>query len=114
MIPLSIRYYQKQRPTTAISSTEILSLGLGISAITATFMYVYSALFFYFVGDDFMLWSKANMDALQWQQMQEQLSTMPSYFLSPWFQAFVMFLTVFLIGFIITIICMLVIKLSQR
>lgn len=109
-IPLSIRYYQIQHIEQTISTKEILSLGLGISSIVAICMYVYSVLFFSYLGDDFMKWSQENMDAAQWQQMEAQLSTMPSYFLNPWFQAFVMFMTVFLIGFIITMLCFLFIK----
>jgi hypothetical protein len=110
-IPLSIRYYQLQQPTQSISLKEIWSLGMGISTLAAAFMYVYSALFFYYAGDNFVKWTQVNMDAVQWQKMQAQMATMPSYFLSPWFQALVMFVTVFLIGFIITLTCALVVKL---
>ncbi|WMX13525.1 DUF4199 domain-containing protein [Aureispira sp. CCB-E] len=113
-IPLSIRYYQQQHSKQPLSLKEIWSLGIGISTVAATFMYLYSALFFHYMGDDFMQWTQANMDSTQWQQMQAQMATMPSYFLSPWFQAFVMFATVFLIGVIITIICTLVVKLRPN
>lgn len=103
-IPMGIKYFKEQVNEQLVSFKEATLIGLSISTISASFMYVYSALFFGYNSQQFMEWSKANMSTEEWDAMQQQLATLPSYFVSPWFQGFVMFLTVLIIGVIITLI----------
>ncbi len=113
-VPLGIRYFRDQLNQGIVSFTEGLRIGLGITFITSIIMGLYSALFFVFQGDEFQNWYKAHMSPEAWDQAQQQIASMPNFYLSPWFQGFVMLLTVFFIGTVITLLSALILKRNVR
>ncbi len=64
------------------------------------------------LGDEFLKWYEESFSLEQWQEMQAQLATIPSYVMTPWFQGVVMMLIVFVIGLIMTAVSSLVLQKS--
>lgn len=102
-IPLAIKHY-KTTVNQNVRFADGLKIGLSISFLSATFMFIYAYCFFLFQGDEFMEWAQEGMSPEQWANMQQQMAEMPDYMMAPWFQGMVMFVTVFVIGLIVTLI----------
>lgn len=107
-IPLGIKYFRDKLNDGRVSFNEGFKIGTGITLITAIIMGLYGMLFFLIEGDDFMAWHE--QWASQIDMRQANVTNMPEYMLSPWFQGVVMFIMVFLIGIIINLVSVLVLK----
>lgn len=111
-IPLGVKYFKDKLNNGEVSIAQALKIGLGISVLASAIMGLYSALFFVVVGDDFQKWQQASMTPAEIQQAQVQMAQMPEFAMNPWFQGFIMFLMVFLMGFVINLISALVLRKS--
>ena len=83
---------------------------MGINSIASAFMFFHSAFFFFVQGDAFLEWYENSLSPEEWEVAQAQMAQMGVYFMNPWFQGLVMFLTVFLLGLIISLVAALVLK----
>ncbi|MDN5202670.1 DUF4199 domain-containing protein [Fulvivirgaceae bacterium BMA10] len=113
-IPLGIRYFRDKLNDGAVSFGEGFKIGAGITFITSLMVFLYSALFFVFAGDDFNAWREKGLTQSELEQVRQQMVEMPEFVLNPWFQGFVMFLMAFLIGMIINLISSLVLKSTNK
>ncbi len=109
-VPMAIKYFRDKLNDGFVSFGKGMKIGMGVTSITSLVMGIYSALFFYLQGDQFMEWSKQQLSAEEWAEAEAYMETMGSIAMSPLFQGFIMFLTVFFIGAIITLISALVLK----
>ena len=109
-VPLAIKYFRDKLNNGQVTFTHALKIGLGVSFITSILQGFYSLIFFYLQGDKFMRWYENNMSPEEWKATQEQIQQMGNLVYAPWFQGIVMFVTVFIIGFIITLISSVVMK----
>lgn len=109
-IPMGIKYFRDVLNNGSVTFGKCFSIGMGITTITSLVMGVYSAMFFIFAGDDFMNWYEEGLSKEEWEAVQQQMDAMPEFLLSPWFQGLVMFMTVFFIGVVISLLSSLVLK----
>ncbi len=110
MVPAGLKYFRDQVNNGELSFGHGMKIGLGITLITSVIMWIYSALFFILQGDKFMEWSKEHLSAEEWEMAQAQMEAMGDVFMSPWFQGFIMFMTVFIIGLLITLVSAIIMK----
>lgn len=112
MIFFAIRHFRTQYGNGSVSFGQGFRIGILITLITSGVFYVYTALYFTVWGKDFKAWAdahyKASMSPEQYQALMTQMEQ-PLYN-SAAFQGLVMFLTVFFIGLIITLISAVVLK----
>ncbi len=109
-VPLAIKYFRDKLNNDKVSLGQGFKIGLGVSFITSFIQGLYSMVFFYLQGDEFMEWYEKNMSPEDWKVAQEQIQQMGDLVYAPWFQGIVMFVTVFIIGFIITLVSSLILK----
>ncbi|HMB63151.1 MAG TPA: DUF4199 domain-containing protein [Eudoraea sp.] len=112
-VPLGIRYFRDKLNGGTISFSKGFRIGLGITTIFSLITFLYSALFFVFAGDTFDQWTKKGLSKTELIEMQHRLEETPDFALTPWFQAFILFLTVFLIGVVINLVSCLLLKRSE-
>ena len=109
-IPMAIKYFRDKLNNGQVTFSGALKIGLGVSLITSIVKGLYSMVFFYLQGDEFMQWYEENMSPEEWQTTQEQMQQMGDLVYAPWFQGVIMFVTVFIIGFIIALVSSLILK----
>ena len=109
-IPLGVRYFRDKQNKGVVSFAQAFKIGLAITSIAAIVMAIHSALFFAFQKDEFMAWQKEGLSQAQLAAFNEQMAAMPDYAYTPFFQAVVMFIMVFLIGAVVNVISALVLK----
>ena len=61
-----------------------------------------------------MEWYKVSMTAEEWSAAEAQMSAMPAYVQTPWFNGLLLFFTVFVIGVIMSLISALIMKSSAQ
>jgi len=105
-IPLGLKYFRDKLNSGSLTFKEGFRIGMGITLVASAILFLYSLLFFVIAGSDFTEWREAGMTA----EGQAEMTNMPDYIMSPLFQAVIMFVTVFLIGFIINLISIFVLK----
>jgi hypothetical protein len=112
MIFFAIRHFRTKHGTGTISFGQGFRIGILITLITSGIFFVYSVVYFMIWGNSFKLWAHEHFKAtLSSEQFQEYLTQMQQpLYNSPVFQGLVMFLTVFFIGLIITLISATVLK----
>lgn len=114
-VPLGIKYYKENLNNGFITMKDSFKIGLGITGIASLVMFFYSLIYFKVFGDEFMEWYESSVSVEEWKNIESQMASMPDYMMTPWFRSLVMLITVFFIGFIITLISSLVIpKLRSR
>lgn len=109
-IPLGIRYFRDKLNNGQVSFSQAIKIGVGITNIAAIVMAIHSVLFFAFQQEEFLEWQKDGLSDAELIAFNEQLTQMPDFAYSPWFQGLVMFLMVFLIGAVISMISSLLLK----
>ncbi|NNF34760.1 MAG: DUF4199 domain-containing protein [Saprospiraceae bacterium] len=109
-VPLAIKYFREKLNKDQVTFGQGMKIGLGVSFITSFIQGLYSMIFFVLQGDKFLKWYQENMTPEEWEAAQEQLGPMEELIYAPWFQGIVMFVTVFLIGFIISLISSILLK----
>ncbi|MEX0290201.1 MAG: DUF4199 domain-containing protein [Flavobacteriaceae bacterium] len=109
-IPLGIKYYRDKLNGGQVSFKEGFKIGIGITLVAALVMGIYSALFFAIAGDDFKAWQEKWAPEQPLDQADLQMAEVPDLIINPWFQALIMFIMVFLIGFIMNMISALALK----
>lgn len=112
MIFFAIRHYRTRYGNGLVTFGQGFRIGILITLITAAMFFVYTALYFLIWGADFKAWAdthfKASMPAEEYQEFMTQMAQ-PLYN-SPAFQGLVMFMTVFFIGLIMTLISATILK----
>lgn len=111
-IPLGIRYFRDKLNKGRVSFGEGLRIGLGITFVVSVLMYFYSALFFVFQGPEFIEWTKRGLSPAELAAYEQQIAQTPAWVYTPWVQAFILFLSIVLIGLVVTVISSLILKRS--
>ncbi|MFN7115543.1 MAG: DUF4199 domain-containing protein [Saprospiraceae bacterium] len=101
-----IRAYRDEQNGGEITFGKALQVGLLITLFPSLAFALFTIVQFLLQGDEMMEYYKQNMPAAEQEQWGENLEMLQN----PIFQGFIMFLTVFMIGFIITIISAMVLK----
>ncbi len=101
-----VKTYRDEQNGGVISFGKALGVGTLIALVPSVAFGIYSILFFTLQGDKWLAYARENMPAEQWQQYQAA----PAFLMNPLFQGFIMFLTVFLIGFGYAIISALLVQ----
>lgn len=109
-VPLGIRYFRDQLNHGVISFNKAMTVGLGITLIASFITFLYSMLFFVFAGEGFNEWNKRGLSATELRELENQIAQTPDFVFTAWFQGLILFVTVFLIGLIISLICALAMK----
>ena len=109
-IPLGIRYFRDKLNNGAVAFGEALKIGLGITFIYTVLSAIYSVVFFILAGDSFKNWQKRGLSEAELQAFERQLEQTPEIMQSPWFQALILFIMIFIIGLIVTLISSLILK----
>jgi hypothetical protein len=106
MIFFAIRHFRAQHGNGTVSFGQGFRIGILITLITSVIFFVYTVVYFAIWGDSFKVWAyehfKATMSSEQYQEFLTQMQQ--PFYNSPAFQGLVMFLTVFFIGLIISLI----------
>ena len=114
VIYLAIRRYRDEYGHGVITFGNGFRIGILISLITSAFFFIYSIVYFLIWGDDFRAWAEeefqATMSDSEFQAYLEQLDQMGPLYENVIFQGGLMFVTVFFIGLIITLISALILK----
>lgn len=110
MIFFGVRSYRGQVAEGAMTFGKAFRVGTLINLVLSGFMFVYAFLFFALMGDKFQEWAQGAMPAEQWAEMEAQMAQLPAWVMTPLFQGALMFVTVFLIGLIVTLISALVLR----
>jgi hypothetical protein len=108
LIYFAIRHYRQQYRNGFLSFGQGFRIGIWITLITSALFLVYSVIYFALFGEEFKAWAdghfKQELTAEAYQEYLAQIEQMGSLYDSALFQGMVMFMTVFLIGLIITLI----------
>lgn len=113
LIFVAVNNYQKAHPNESLSFAQIFLIGIGISAIAGVMFGVYNLVYVYYIAPDFMeqyfsyyVENIRNSGAPQAQIDKQiaQLEQEKEFFMSPWINFAVMFVTVFGIGVIVSLI----------
>ncbi|MBR9919404.1 MAG: DUF4199 domain-containing protein [Bacteroidetes bacterium] len=108
MIFFGIRYYRDNVNEGRLKFGEALKLGMLISLIPSLVMFIGTALLIHFWGDGFVDWTmeymEANLAPEELAKQKEAMASMGNLATNPFFQGGVMFLTVLLIGLVISVL----------
>ncbi|HMQ49985.1 MAG TPA: DUF4199 domain-containing protein [Saprospiraceae bacterium] len=100
LIFFGIRTYKNEQLDGRISFGSAFKMGALTALIPALGFFLYTIVFFKVAGQEFTDYALENMP----QEQKEQMAGNMELFLNPFFQGFIMFLTVFFIGLIIALI----------
>ncbi len=113
MIFLAVREYQKRHPNETVGFAKIVGIGAGISFIAGFMFGIYNVIYVTYIHPDFMqeyyqyyLANIQNSGAPQ-AEIDAQIAKLEqekSLFMNTTFNFFIMFLTVFMIGLVVSII----------
>ena len=114
MIYFAIRHFRMQYGNGSVSFGQGFRIGMFITLITSALFFIYSALYFLIWGDEFKEWAdqhfQSSLSSEKYQEYVLQVEQMGALYNNVAFQGLVMFLTVFFIGLIITLISATVLK----
>lgn len=113
-IPLGIKYYRDKLNSGELTFREGFKIGLGITTITSIIMFFYGILFFVIEGDHFKEWQESGLTPSELEQLKIQISNTPDFIMTPWFQGFILFLTIFIIGMIMNLFSSIILKKVQH
>ncbi|MCO6512119.1 MAG: DUF4199 domain-containing protein [Aridibacter famidurans] len=111
-VPLGIRYFRDKLNDGNVSFGQGFRIGFGITFVVSALMYFYSALFFIFQGEEFIEWTKRGLSTAEVAAYEQQIAQTPAWVYTPWVQAFLLFVSIMLIGLVITAISSLILKRS--
>ena len=111
-VPLGIKYYRDKLNKGVVSFGQGFNIGIGITLINATIMFFYSLLFFVIEGEKMQAWREQGMTHAELEEFLAQIAAMPQFAASPWFQALITSLMIFLVGLIINLISSMLLKKS--
>lgn len=104
----AIRKYRDEFNSGIISFGKAMKIGLLTTLIPCVFTFFQTVIFFYAFGEDFKEWSftemKRTMTPEEYESFLQQYESMSPMMENPFFQGAIMFITVFLIGLIISLI----------
>ena len=103
-IPLGIKYYRDRKNHGQISFGEALKIALGITVVFAIVSYLYSLIFFWLAGDRFEDWRNQGMTEAERYDLQQKMLDAPSFVNAPWFQSLILFISILLIGIVISLL----------
>ncbi|MEK6154069.1 DUF4199 domain-containing protein [Flavobacteriaceae bacterium 3-367] len=112
-VPLGIKYFRDKLNRGKLTFAHGFKIGSGITLIASLVTFLYSILFFELAGERFDEWSRKGLSETEIGALEAQLLQSPDFVYTSWFQGFVLFLTVFLIGMIINLISSLLLKRSD-
>lgn len=113
LIFLAVNDYQKAHPEEVITFGKILLIGLGISAIAGAMFGIYNLVYVYYIDPNFMeqYYSyyvenirNSGAPAAEIEQKIAQLESEKEMFMNPVVNFFLMFVTVFMIGVVVSIV----------
>ncbi|MEO1514172.1 MAG: DUF4199 domain-containing protein [Bacteroidota bacterium] len=110
---LGIKYYRDNELDGVIGFGKAFRLGLAIALVPALFMFAYAAIFFQLWGDEFAAWAEEsfkNGPPEAYEQYLAQMEALGPIMESPFLQGALMFVTVFLVGFIVALISAVVLQ----
>ncbi len=103
-VPLGIKYFRDHINGGVITFLKGITVGFGISGIAALVIFIYGFLFFHLAGDQFLEWNRSWATPEEIAAMDQQMASMPSFAKTSWFNGFMLGLTMFIIGVIISVI----------
>lgn len=109
----AIRKYRDEINNGTITFGESFKVGILTTLIPASFAFIQTVFFFFSFGDAFQKWAMANLKETQpeyYKQYAEQMASAPEWMMNPFFQGIIMFITVFMIGLIISVIASMILK----
>ena len=118
IVYFGIRHFRDRENSGALSLGEGLRVGLGISLITALCFGLLDVLYVVWLEPDFMDtyyasvladW-EASLPEAEFLARKQEMEDQKAMFSSPWVSFLLMFLTVFLIGFIISLLSTFILK----
>ncbi|REJ76053.1 MAG: DUF4199 domain-containing protein [Acidobacteria bacterium] len=111
-IPLGMKYFRDKLNDGSVGFGEGLKIGLGITAVVSVLMYFYSALFFLFQGEEFVEWTKRGLSTAELAAYEQQIAQSPAWVYTPWVQALLLCISIFVIGLVISVVSALLLKSS--
>lgn len=109
-IPFGVKYFRDKLNQGMVSLGQAFKIGLGITSVAGIVMALHSYLFFTFQKEEFMKWQRSGLSEAELAAYNEQIAQSPDFVFTPWFQAIVMFLMVFLFGLVVNLISALILK----
>jgi len=106
LVFFGIKAYRDEKGDGQITFGKAFRVGLGITALPAAAFGLYTLWMFAFRSKEFMEYAMTSMNEAERQQMQEHMVL----YGNPFFQGLVMFLTVFVIGLVISLLSALLLK----
>lgn len=113
-VPIGVKYFRDQLNQGAVSFGQAFKIGMGISLISSIIMFFYSMIFFSVAGDEFMSWYKEGLSPQELEVAEAEIAALPEFVWSPMFQGVIMFITVLLIGLIISLISSVLMKRAEN
>ena len=113
LIFVAVKDYKQAHPDTPLTFGRIFVIGAGISAVAGLMFGVYNLVYVYYIAPDFMEQyygyyieniRQSGAPAEQIEQEIAQLESEKEFFMSPVINFFLMFVTVFVIGLIVSIV----------
>ena len=108
-----IKYFRDKLNGGSVSFARGFKIGLGIAFVALVITFFYNILFFVFTGDRFDEWRKKGLSEAELNELQVMIAQTPDFVFTPWFQGFVISLSVFMIGLIISLISSPLLKRSR-
>lgn len=109
-IPLGLKHFKNVINSGVMSFGQGFKIGTLITLVVSIIMFIYGMLFFVFQGDEFREWQFKGLEGEELEMMQNQMDAMPEMAMTPWFQGIIMFLLVFTIGFVVTLLSAFILK----
>jgi len=104
---VGIRQY-KWSADNRVGFSEALKVGLLIVIFPAIAFFIYTAIFMNVMGEDFLQYSiaqmKTSMPAKDYEKYLVEINKNKDMYLNPFFQGFIMFITVYAIGFVVALV----------
>ena len=113
-IYFAVRKYRDEIGNGFISFGKAFQVGALTALIPSVFMFLSTVFFYLTKGDEFKQWAMAelekSMTTAEFAAMTEQIQANQALYENPYFQGLIMFLTVLILGLIISVITAFVLK----
>ena len=117
-IYFGVRKYRDEIGGGVISFGKAFKIGLLTALIPSGFIFVSTVIFYILNGENFQEWAIASMEQSlppeQFQAQMAQIEAMGDLTLNPFFQGFVMFMTVFVIGLLVSLVVAWILKKERK
>lgn len=112
-----VKHFRDHRNDGRLTFSEGFKTGVLIALFPSVAVFFYTVLFFNYYGDAYLEYANTHMQktmsADEFAQYQAQVEAMSGMMKSPVFQGGVMFLTVFIIGLVVSVLSAMVLKKSN-